>query len=140
MKRVSRFIMSLALGCGIAVAIATAGVLLARSLWPQYAAAEPHKHYTLIMLIARLAVGALSVAAAACGATAFAGDRERTAWWLGGLFLVLSIPNHLYSGYVWNDYPIWYHFVYLSYLVPVAGLTPRLFPSLFLRRRLSENP
>jgi hypothetical protein len=130
MKGVLRFILSLALGSVIAVAIAGAGLMAARALWPEYAIAEPHKHYTLAMLFARLAVGALSAAGAACGATAVAGDKGRAAWWLGGLFVVISLPGHLYPGYVWNDYPVWYHLVYLSYLVPVAGLAARLFRNL----------
>lgn len=103
--------------------------MAARAFWPEYAAAEPHKHYTLTMLLARLAVAALCAAVAACGTTAVAGDNGRAAWWLGGLFVVVSLPNHLYPGYVWNDYPAWYHLVYLSYLVPVAGLSARLFRS-----------
>ena len=122
MRGVVRFVLGLAAGCVIAVAIAGAGLLAARALWLAYAVAEPHKHYTLAMLLARLAVGALSVAGAACGATAVVGDKGQAAWWLGGLFVVISLPNHLYPGYVWNDYPVWYHLVYLSYLVPVAGL------------------
>ena len=130
MKGVLRFILSLTLGCVMAVASAGAGGVAARALWPEYAAAEPHKHYTLTMLFARLAVGALSAAVAACGATAVAGDKGRAGWWLGGLFVVISLPGHLYPGYVWNDYPVWYHLVYLSYLVPVTGLTARLFRNL----------
>lgn len=139
MKKVFRFILSLVLGCVIAVAIATASVVAARTFWPAYAAAELHKHYTLTMLFARLTVGAVSAAGAACGASAVAGDQSRAAWWLGGLFLVLSIPDHLYPGYVWNDYPVWYHLVYLSYLVPAAGLTALLFRKLLPRERVLEN-
>lgn len=139
MKDVLRFTLSLLLGCVVALAVATAGTLTARTFWPEYAAAEPHKHYTLAMLFARLAVGALSVALAACVATVTAGDKGRAAWWLGFLFLVLSLPNHLYPGYVWNDYPVWYHLVYLAYLVPVAGFTAHLFRSLLPRDRQTKN-
>ncbi len=121
MKAWLRFIASLLIGCIVAIAIARTGVVLGRALWPAYAAAEPHKDYTLAMLLARLAVGALSTAGAACVATIIARDDGRAAWWLGGLFLALSLPDHLY--FVWADYPIWYHLVYLSYLVPIAGLT-----------------
>ena len=126
-KSVLRSVASLATGCVIAVTIAIICVVAARAFWPEYAAAEPHKAYTLPMLLTRLAVGALSVAGAACGATAIAADRGRAAWWLGGIFLIVSLPDHLYPGYVWNDYPVWYHLVYLLYLVPIAGLTGRRF-------------
>ena len=131
MKGNLRFVLSLVLGCVIAVAIAGAVVMAARTLWHGYAAAEPHKQYTLTMLLTRLAVGALSAAGASCGTTVTAGDNGRAAWWLGGLFFAVSVPGHLYPGYVWSDYPIWYHLVYLSYLVPVTGLTARFFRNLF---------
>ena len=118
-----RFTASLLVGCIVAVAIARIGVVLARGLWPAYAAAEPHKDYSLAMLCARLAVGALSTVGAAWAATIVARDKGRAAWWLGGVFLALALPNHLF--FVWKDYPAWYHFVFLAYLVPIAGLTGR---------------
>lgn len=124
MRHRLRFVASLALGCIVALAIARTGVVLGRLLWPAYAAAEPHKAYTLAMLIGRLTVGAASAAAAACVTTVAAGDDGKAAWWLGALFLVLVLPNHLY--YVWKDYPVWYHLVFLGYLVPVTGLAPRV--------------
>ncbi|MGH7787032.1 MAG: hypothetical protein ACRERC_09220 [Candidatus Binatia bacterium] len=124
MNSTLRFIASLVVGCVTAVAIATAGFSVLRTLWPEYAAAEPEKAYTLVMLFSRLAVGALCTAGAACATTVIAGDNGRAAWWLGGLFVVISLPSHLY--YVWADYPAWYHFVYLSSLAPIAGLTGRV--------------
>jgi hypothetical protein len=130
MKGILRFILSLTLGCIVAVATASAAVMAARELWPEYAAAEPHKHYTLTMLFVRLAVGALGTAVAACATTIVAGDKGRAAWWLGALFFLLSLPDHVYPGYALNDYPVWYHVTYLLYLVPVAVLSARLFRSL----------
>lgn len=124
MKRTLRLIAGLVVGCVSAVAIANAGFSVLRALWPAYAAAEPEKAYTLAMLFSRLTIGALCTAGAACVTTIIAGDNGRAAWWLGGIFVVISLPSHLY--YVWKDYPVWYHFVYLSYLVPIAGLTARV--------------
>jgi hypothetical protein len=120
MKINQRFVTGLAAGCATAVAIALVGTFAARTLWPEYAAAEHGKAYTLIMLVTRLAVGALCVAGSACITTIIVRDSKQAAWWLGGLFLAVSFPNHLYT--VWADYPAWYHFVYLSYLLPIAGL------------------
>lgn len=125
MKSTLRLTAGLVVGCMTAVAIASAGFALLRALWPEYAAAEPTKAYSLAMLFSRLTVGVLCTAGAACVTTIVAGDNGKAAWWLGTLFLVLSLPSHLY--YVWADYPVWYHFVYLFYLVPVAGLTARIF-------------
>jgi hypothetical protein len=133
MKSPLRFILSLLLGCAVPVAIAFACFTAARAFWPAYVAAEPHKHYTLAMLIARLCVGAISVAVAACATTAAARDNGRAAWSLGALFLIVSIPSHVYPGYSWHDYPVWYHLLYLSYLVPIAGLSARLFRHLIPR-------
>ena len=81
----------------------------------------PTKAYTFPMLVTRLTVGALIAVIAAMVATRVARDRGQAAWWLGGLFLAVSLPDHLV--FVWNDYPPWYHAIYLSYLVPIAGAT-----------------
>ena len=58
-------------------------------------------------------------------ATLVAGDR-RVAWVAGGLILAMSIPPHLYPGYVWDDYPVWYHVVYLLSILPIAAFTGRM--------------
>jgi hypothetical protein len=90
--------------------IGSLGLLVLRSTWPAYAAAEPVKAYTLAMLCARLGVACI-----ACLAAAPAG-----AWAAGTLLVVLSLPVHLFE--VWRDYPAWYHVVYLSLLVPITGI------------------
>jgi hypothetical protein len=109
-------------------------VLLARRVWPEYAAAEPTKAYSLVMLISRLSAGALCTACAAVVTTMVARDRGQAAWWLGVLFLAVSLPSHLFQ--VWADYPAWYHVVYLSYLVPIAGLIGRVARD----RRVTPSP
>ena len=124
-----RLIASLGVGCATAVAIAMLGFSILRTRWPGYAAAEPNKAYTLGMLIARLSLAALLTAGAACAATWVARDGGRAAWYLGVLFLLVSLPVHLRS--VWNDYPVWYHAVYLLSLVPIAGYSGRLFAAAF---------
>ena len=124
MNSTLRLIVGLVVGCVTAVAIAKVGFSALRALWPEYAAAEPERAYSLTMLALRLSIGALCVAGATAVTTIVVGDDGRAAWWLGGLFVVISLPSHLY--YVWKDYPVWYHFAYLSYLVPIAGLTGRV--------------
>jgi hypothetical protein len=118
-----RLIGAMAAGCVAAVVIAVAGFQSLHALWPAYALAEPTKAYTLAMYGARLSLGVVGTAGAAWVTNAIARDNGRAAWWLGGTFLAVSLPVHLYV--VWDDYPASYHFLYLSYLVPVAGLTPR---------------
>ena len=58
MKNTHRLIAGLVVGCVSAVAIASAGFSVLRALWPEYAAAEPEKAYTLAMLFSRLSIGA----------------------------------------------------------------------------------
>jgi hypothetical protein len=120
-----RLIAGLVGGCASALAIAIVGFWALRTAWPEYAAAEPAKAYTLGMLFARLGIAAALTIGAACVATLVAGDNGRAAWCLGGLFVLVSLPSHLY--YIWDDYPAWYHFVYLLSLIPIAGYSGRLF-------------
>src|SRR5262245_10547105 len=102
-----------------ALAVAAASFTVLRAIWPAYAAAEPTKAYSLGMLWARLSIAAILTAAAGAVAALVARDGGRTAWWLGAFFFVISLPQHLYT--VWNDYPAWYHAVYLLSLIPIAG-------------------
>ena len=126
-KGTLRLVAALAIGSLAAVVIAAICFSLMRAAWPAYVTAEPTKAYTLSMMLARLSIGVLCAAGAACVATIVAGDDGRAAWWLGAFFVVISLPDHLY--YVWDDYPVWYHFVYLGYLVPVAVFSARAFLS-----------
>lgn len=119
----SGLVRGLVAGCVAVLLVAVAGFWVLRTAWPEYAAAEPSKSFTLSMLVVRLTLGALGTAVAAVVATLSSDYDRRAAWWLGGLFLCGSLPVHLYS--VWADYPLWYHVVYLGYLVPIAVLTGR---------------
>ena len=123
MRKASLLIAGLAAGCVTAVAIALAGTWLARELWPAYATAESAKTYSFAMLVSRLVVGAICTIGAACAASIIVRDHGRAACWLGALFLASSLPDHLYR--VWAAYPVWYHVLYLSYLLPLAALTGR---------------
>jgi len=94
-----------------------------QAVWADYAAAVPSKDYTLPMLISRLSLAAIATAVAGAAAMLVARDRGLAAWLCGGALLAISLRPHLVT--VWDDYPVWYHFVYLGYLVPVAGLAGR---------------
>ena len=113
-------------------AIMAAGFSLLRSTWPDYVLADPENAFTLAMLLARLSIFAALTAGGACVAAIVAGD-GRVAWLIGGLLLLLSLPPHLY--YLWDDYPAWYHFVYLLSIVPIAAYSGRVarltFPGAF---------
>jgi hypothetical protein len=90
------------------------------------------------MLFVRLVIFSAMIAATAGVATLAARDK-RVAWIAGGLILALSIPPHLYPGYVWNDYPAWYHIVYLLSILPIAVFAGRSVWSLFPASLLRES-
>ena len=135
---VLRFVAGLALGWATSWTILTGGFSLLRVLWPDYALAEPEKAFTLTMLFARLVIFTGMISATAGVATLVAGDR-RVAWIAGGLILALSLPPHLYPGYVWEDYPAWYHFVYLLSILPIAAYSGRLVRRVLPGAFLSES-
>lgn len=120
-----RFVAGMALGCVTWWLVQTGAFSLLRVAWPDYALAEPDKAYTLAMMLARLIIFSTMIAATAGVAALVAGER-RVAWIAGGLILALSIPPHLYPGYVWDDYPAWYHIVYLLSILPLAVFGGRL--------------
>ena len=120
--RALRLVAALVTGCAVVVGLAAVLFGALRAFWPEYAAAEPEKAYTLGMLLARLGVAAVLTVSAAIAATLVAGE-TRAAWILGALFVLLSLPSHLH--HVWDDYPAWYHFVYLVSLVPIAWICGR---------------
>ena len=123
--RALRMIAGLVVGFVCAAGIARLAFTALQSAWPEYAAAAPAKAFTLPMLWSRLGVAAFLTVASSVAAVLAAGDR-RAAWVLGCLFVLVSLPSHLY--YVWADYPVWYHAVYLLSLVPLAWLGGRLVP------------
>jgi len=100
------------------------GFLVLRAIWHDYAAAEPQKAYTLGMLGARLLIFSLTIGATSAVAGLIARD-ERLAWFAGFLILAFSVPSHLYPGYVWDDYPAWYHILYLASILPIAWVSGR---------------
>ena len=141
-RRVLRFVAGLAVGWATSWTVLTGGFSLLRVAWPDYALAEPEKAYTLMMLLVRLVIFSAMIAATAGVATIVAGDR-RVAWIVGGLILALSLPPHLYPGYVWDDYPAWYHLVYLFSILPIAVCSGRwvrrVSPAAFLEESAAGN-
>jgi hypothetical protein len=89
-----RRIAGLVAGCLTAVTIALVATGVARITWPAYAAAEPNKTYSFVMLVVRLLVGGLCTAGAACVASIIVRDNGRSALLLGLLFLAISLPDH----------------------------------------------
>jgi len=123
--RIARQIAALVLGAVTAWVVLGGSFAVLRGIWPDYASAEPEKAYTLAMLFVRLFIFSSMIAATSVVA-ALVARSERFAWIAGGLIFAYSIPPHLYPGTVWDDYPAWYHIVYLLSILPIAVVAGRL--------------
>jgi hypothetical protein len=95
----------------------------ARSAWAAYAAAAPTRSYTVAMLAARLTTGAVLTIGAGYVASITAGGNRRSAALFGITLLTISSIWHYH---IWDEYPVWYHLVFLGYLLPLVLLSGRL--------------
>ncbi len=84
-----------------------------------YALAEPTMTFTLAMKVARLLLGALSSLAAGATTSLIAPSMPRLPLVLGAIILAAFIPEHIH---VWAYFPVWYHLVFLTTLVPLVAL------------------
>ncbi|MGA2191233.1 MAG: hypothetical protein ABSH33_22185 [Steroidobacteraceae bacterium] len=84
---------------------------------PGYAAAEPAMDFTLSMLWARLALGALASVSAGYVLARLAPHGGRLPLILGVLLLAMFVPVH-YN--LWHKFPVWYHLLFLLTIVPLV--------------------
>jgi hypothetical protein len=102
--------------------VATLIGLVVRSSWPAYAAVAETMTFTLPMMIARLAIGA--VATLAMGyITARITQSPLTRLIPGVLLLLGFIPQHIM---LWDKFPLWYHLTFLLSLVPLTYAGARI--------------
>jgi hypothetical protein len=94
-----------------------------RVVLPGYAAAEHSMHFTLIMMLARLLIGAMASLGAGWVIGRLAPGSPRAAWLLGTSWLLTFIPVHIA---LWQAFPLWYHLTFLLTLVPLVILGSRL--------------
>ncbi len=104
------------------IVVATLLNLAMRVTWPDYAAAEISKAFTLAMLGARLVIGAVSTVCAGFVSAWVARRAGMPAAVLGMLLLLCFIPVH-YT--LWNVFPLWYHAAFLISLIPLSLLGAR---------------
>jgi hypothetical protein len=99
------------------VTIASIAGLIMRGVWPEYASVADTMTFTLPMLFARLAIGALATLVAGL-VTAVIARRSLLARLMPGAFLlVVFIPVHVM---LWDKFPVWYHLTFLVSLVPLT--------------------
>ena len=111
-------------GC-VAWAVAATLINLALRLsWPAYAAVEKSLDFTLLMLIARLILGALASLAAGFTTGWISRRKPIATWVLVILLLAIFIPVHIS---LWAKFPAWYHLVFFASLVllPAVGAMRR---------------
>jgi len=103
------------------IVTSVAGLVL-RVSWPAYVRVADAMAFTLPMMAARLAIGA--VATVAAGAVSARIARSSIAGLAPGLLLLLFfIPVHVS---LWEKFPVWYHLTFLLSLVPLTYAGSRL--------------
>jgi hypothetical protein len=91
--------------------------LLVRALLSGYAEAEHTMQFTLPMLLARLAMGAVSSVVAGFTCALIARADVLPVKILGGVLVLFFLPVH-YS--LWAQFPPWYHAIFLISLAPLV--------------------
>jgi hypothetical protein len=106
---------------GLAGWMAIAGVagLTMRSAWPEYASVADTMTFTLPMMFARLAIGALATLGTGWITTVVARRSILARVTAGLLLVVVFVPQHVI---LWDKFPVWYHVTFLGSLVPLAYL------------------
>ena len=107
--------------------VATLINFLIRALLPGYVAAEPTLHFTLAMMLARLALAVVTSIVAGFVTAAVARGRMLAVYICAALILLFFLPIH-YK--LWSILPVWYHAFFLLTLAPLI-----LLGALIQRRR-----
>jgi hypothetical protein len=110
-------------GLAAFAALELIATFVARAIWPAYALAFPTRDYTLNMLLARHATGMLCTLAAGAAAAWVDRGAKKTVLLTGILMLLIAVVWHVR---IWDQYPVWYHLLLFSYLVPLTVLGGRL--------------
>ena len=114
-----RIVAAVIAGIVLWLVVATVSGWGLRALWPAYVAAEPRFALTLAMQFTRLAIGAVTTLLAGWFAVSIARRDRRATLALGIVLLLLFIPNHYYLR---DKFPLWYHALFLTSLVPLTLL------------------
>lgn len=100
--------------------VATLLNLALRLSWPAYAAVEKQANFTVLMLVARLIIGALASFAAGFTASWISRRKSIATWILVVMLLCVFVPFHYL---IWTRFPAWYHLAFFVSLVvfPLLG-------------------
>ena len=126
-----RAVAAVAGGLAVWIVAVTVANLAVRAVLPGYGEAEAAMRaaeggygqastpFTPTMMIARLALGGLASVAGGAACAWIARARSRSPWVLGIILVVLFIPVHVW---LWQRFPVWYHFAFLASLLPCTLL------------------
>ena len=112
-------ILGVVAGLAVWIAIVSVAGLIMRSAWPEYASVASAMTFTLPMMLARLAIGALATLGTGWVAAVVARRSMLARVTAGLLLVVVFVPQHIM---LWNKFPVWYHLTFLVSLVPLAYL------------------
>ena len=119
--RPARAMVAAAAGIGGALLLAWLCSTMALLFWHDYAAVFPDRAFTFVMLVARQAVGVVAAIAGGYIASASARQDQRPVLWAGVIGLAGALWIHLHEP-TWSQYPVWYHLIFFSYLIPAPLL------------------
>ena len=108
--KVFRFVLAVVAGFVAWFVVATVLNFAIRAAIPGYAEAEPKMTFTLSMLIARLAEGAVASVIAGMVAAFLQGPARYAYETLSVVLLLFFIPVHIS---LWDKFPYWYHLAFL---------------------------
>ena len=117
MPKSIKIVLAVLIGFVVWIVVATGANLLIRALLPGYADAELAARFTLPMLLARLAVGAVSSLAAGVACALFARTISAAVKAFAVALVLLFVPVHYW---LWAQFPLWYHTVFLVSLAPLV--------------------
>ena len=83
---------------------------------PGYTEAEPEMAFTLPMMVARLAMAAVTSVATGAIIRAIGPASKPAPWIVGLLIAALFLPVHIQ---IWARLPVWYHLFFLITLAPL---------------------
>jgi hypothetical protein len=112
-----KLVLAVLIGFVVWFVVATIANMLIRASLPGYAEAELATRFTLPMLLARLAVGAISSVAAGLACALAARSISVAIKVLAAALVLFFVPVH-YS--LWTQFPLWYHAVFLVSLAPLV--------------------
>lgn len=114
---------ALVLGAVTWEAVVALATLMGRLVWPDYAAVETQRVFTVEMLLTRLVVGALATLAFGIVASWVTRGEMKSFRLVIFTWLLFSVVDHII---VWDQFPVWYHLLYLAYIVPLALVGGRI--------------